>query len=80
MVVGAAHGIGLVVGQLALDPVRGEAHLVKPCAAGGARGMRTELACPTQGLQHLPERCCHHWLSSIVSVGKEMGPVAGERM
>ena len=80
MVVGAAHGIGLVVGQLALDPVRGEAHLVKPCAAGGARGMRTELACPTQGLQHLPKRCCHHRFSSVVPVGEEMGSVAGERV
>lgn len=80
MVVGAAHDIWLIVGQLAFDPIWGETHLIEPCAARGARGMRTELTRPTQGLQHLPKRCCHHRFSSVVPVGEEMGSVAGERV
>ena len=80
MVVGAAHDIWLIVGQLAFEPVRGEAHLVEPCAARGARGMRAELACPAQGLQHLPERCRHHRFSPVIPVGEEMASVAGERV
>lgn len=55
MVVGAADGILLGVGQLPFDPIRGKAHFIEPGTACCPCGMWAVLAAPAQAVEHLAE-------------------------
>lgn len=56
MVVSAPHRVGFRMGELPLDPVRGESHFVQSRAPGRACRVRTVFATPAQILERLPQR------------------------